>query len=226
MTDERYVDPNSGAAPQPGSFAGAEATEKGFGPPPVGADGEGTLEEDVKPSAYEPPGAQEATSSVSESYPALANEAAQEDIDAAKERAKTGEDEGKEPEEVPEELQPKGDAGEEATAVESKEVELQATSAGLSEGVEPTDPDGTHPSVLADAGTPPDQPADGDGNPVDAPVGGAAGAAGAEAKENAEAASKPASQPEEPKGEEKVVEDPTDSEVKDVPAKKATAKKK
>lgn len=56
MSEERYVDPNSGGAPQPGSYAGPHAAEKGFGPPPVDAAGEGVLEEEVVPSAYVAPG--------------------------------------------------------------------------------------------------------------------------------------------------------------------------
>ena len=33
MAEERYVDPNSGAAPQPGGFAGPHAVEVGHGSP-------------------------------------------------------------------------------------------------------------------------------------------------------------------------------------------------
>lgn len=145
MTEERFVDPNSGAAPQPGSYAGPEAAEKGFGPPPVDtATGEGALEEEVVPSAYEfvPPEPQE--------FPDLkSDDDAEEDEDA--------------------DVEPNPDAGEEATAVEHAEIEHSATSAGLSPGVEPTDPDGTHPSVLPleDGVGPAPEPADGDGNPVD-----------------------------------------------------------
>jgi hypothetical protein len=52
MTDEKkYVDPNSGAAPQPGGYAGVEAAAKGFAVP---ADAE--LEEEFSPSEYEAPG--------------------------------------------------------------------------------------------------------------------------------------------------------------------------
>lgn len=145
MTDERYVDPNSGAAPQPGSFAGAEAAEKGFGPPPLEADGTGALEQEPEPARYEAPGEQEAAESVSDGYPALSDEAAQADIDAAAD-GESVEEGGAEP--LPPELVPGGEPGAEATGSEHAEIEHQATSAGLSEGVEPTDPDGTHPSVL------------------------------------------------------------------------------
>jgi len=58
---ENYVDPNSGAAPQPGGFAGVEAAEKGFAIP-VGAE----LENEVSPSEYEQPGGNPEPKSVEE----------------------------------------------------------------------------------------------------------------------------------------------------------------
>lgn len=51
MSDKPYVDPNSGAAPQPGGYAGVEAAEKGFAIP---ADAE--LESEQSPAEYEAPG--------------------------------------------------------------------------------------------------------------------------------------------------------------------------
>jgi len=48
---ERYVDPNSGAAPQPGGYAGPQGAEKGFAMPT-----DEPLEKEQEPSRYEAPG--------------------------------------------------------------------------------------------------------------------------------------------------------------------------
>lgn len=63
MSDDNkpYVDPNSGAAPQPGGYAGAEAADKGFAIP---ADYEVT--EEPKVTEYEAPGGPGLTKSVDE----------------------------------------------------------------------------------------------------------------------------------------------------------------
>lgn len=47
MSEERYVDPNSGAAPQPGGWVGPEGADKGFA---------GVASTEPEPSKYEAPG--------------------------------------------------------------------------------------------------------------------------------------------------------------------------
>lgn len=152
---EVFVDPNSGAAPQPGSWAGEEAAAKGFGPPPVNVSGESVLEEEVVPSAYEPPGAQAVPESVSASYPALASD---------------------------EQVEESGEA--EAVASKELETEATTAGAGEVEDTDP-DGTHPSVLPVEDGVTPPDQPADGDGEPVDAPVGGDGGQAGEEAQAEA-----------------------------------------
>lgn len=59
MSDKPYVDPNSGAAPQPGGYAGAEAAEKGFAIP-----AEYEVQEEKSPAEYEAPYANGGTGQV------------------------------------------------------------------------------------------------------------------------------------------------------------------
>lgn len=65
---EHYVDPNSGAAPQPGGYAGPEAAEKGFALPnqEARADTESSVTEEPKVSEYEAPGGAGTTKTVDE----------------------------------------------------------------------------------------------------------------------------------------------------------------
>lgn len=61
MSDKTYVDPNSGAAPQPGGYAGAAAAEKGFTIP---SDFTPEKQEDL--TTYEAPGGNPVQKTVSE----------------------------------------------------------------------------------------------------------------------------------------------------------------
>jgi hypothetical protein len=66
--EKHYVDPNSGAAPQPGGYAGPEAAEKGFALPnqEARADTESSVTEEPKVSEYEAPGGAGMTKTVDE----------------------------------------------------------------------------------------------------------------------------------------------------------------
>src|SRR5690349_5815401 len=65
---DHYVDPNSGAAPQPGGYAGPAAAQKGFAMPnqEAVANQESPLDEEPRPSEYEAPGGAGTTKTVTE----------------------------------------------------------------------------------------------------------------------------------------------------------------
>lgn len=129
MTDQIYVDPNSGAAPQPGGFAGLEAAQKGFAI-------NGETEEETRPSEYEAPGGNPEPKSVEE-LAALAEERA-----AATEEEKTEEEQLRlqaisNPQQVLSDLDESGNV----PAPEGSEEEANNAASVEHEAIDPSNPD-------------------------------------------------------------------------------------